>query len=59
MKNVTLNNLHECSLCGNLFHGLGNSPQPLKENCNDRCCDDCNKTKVIPERIRLIMAEMN
>lgn len=40
-----------CCLCGRLFRGFGNNPWPLSDNPNDRCCDDCNATRVIPARI--------
>lgn len=39
-----------CCLCGKKFEGYGNDPWPLMQ-CG-RCCDDCNQTKVIPERIK-------
>lgn len=39
-----------CELCGKLFEGYGNNPWPLKGNF---CCDECNKTVVIPARIAL------
>lgn len=29
----------------------GNNPAPLKEDGVNRCCDECNATIVIPERI--------
>lgn len=40
-----------CSLCGENFIGMGNNPEPLKD-VEERCCDVCNDTKVIPARIR-------
>jgi hypothetical protein len=40
-----------CSLCGEEFIGMGNNPEPLKP-FEERCCDDCNQDKVIPERIK-------
>ncbi len=36
-----------CVLCRKLIEGHGNNAQPLHEG---RCCDECNVTKVIPER---------
>ena len=31
---------------------FGHNPQPVKKlKVNDRCCDDCNKTVVIPKRM--------
>lgn len=41
----------KCCLCGKEIKDFGNNPWPLKENEDDRCCDDCNVTKVIPARI--------
>ncbi len=38
----------DCSLCDNTINGFGNNAQPLKD---DRCCDTCNTTKVIPARL--------
>ena len=44
----------KCCLCEKEIEAVGNwtegnNAQPLKDN---RCCDFCNNTKVIPERIR-------
>ena len=39
-----------CSLCAKQSKGYGNNPQPLKE-FEERCCDECNYTMVIPARI--------
>lgn len=38
-----------CVLCKKNFSGYGNNAQPLKEG---QCCDECNFTKVVPERLR-------
>ena len=40
-----------CCLCGNGYIGFGNNAYPIKE---DKCCDNCNKDYVIPERIKRI-----
>lgn len=41
-----------CVLCGKKdFKEWGNNPYPLKES--GICCDSCNNTKVVPERMRL------
>jgi len=45
-----------CCLCGGEYTHYGNNPYPLGNNPNDRCCDECNSTKVIPARI-LAMVE--
>jgi len=45
-----------CSLCGNKFIGFGNNSEPLKAS-EDRCCDECNSTKVIPARLKQIKKE--
>lgn len=49
-----------CSLCGQPVepwpsndgevHGWGHNPEPLAD-VNDRCCNTCNATKVIPARL--------
>ena len=42
-----------CSLCNKNCTGFGHNPEPLKE-FKERCCDECNSTKVIPSRISQI-----
>jgi len=39
-----------CVLCGANIIGYGNNPDPLAKE--GECCDHCNVTKVIPERIK-------
>ena len=36
-----------CSLCNKEEWGFGNNPAPLP---GDKCCDECNNTKVMPAR---------
>jgi hypothetical protein len=57
-----------CCICNKLSKGWGNNPEPIVNTVDDRtgkellgdngepleCCDECNNTKVIPERIRTI-----
>lgn len=38
-----------CCICGREFTGWGNNPWPVKED--GECCDECNRTKVIPARL--------
>ena len=43
-----------CSICNKLMtkKDFGHNPQPVKKlKVNDRCCDDCNTTVVIPKRM--------
>ena len=40
---------HTCSICGEKYTGFGNNAYPIN---NGRCCDQCNDTVVIPERIK-------
>lgn len=45
----------KCSICENEITGFGNNPQPIIKNnkklkVNDRCCDDCNLSVVLPAR---------
>ncbi len=42
-----------CCLCGKRIEGHGHNAAPLADGV---CCDECNMTKVIPERIRLSKA---
>jgi hypothetical protein len=41
---------NKCILCGTPFNGMGHNPYPIKQQ--GFCCDTCNFTKVIPERIK-------
>ena len=36
-----------CCICGEEYEGYGNNAEPYKEG---RCCDECNKKFVIPDR---------
>lgn len=59
----------KCCFCGKpLYNGntfissedmkkkyFGNNPYPLSEDEEDRCCDACNMSKVIPARLRNLM----
>jgi hypothetical protein len=40
-----------CVICGKEIIGYGNNAEPVAKG---RCCDVCNITVVIPERLRLI-----
>lgn len=42
--------VHVCCLCGALVLGGGNNPAPLADE--GRCCDRCNRDKVVPARIK-------
>lgn len=42
----------ECIICENEIDGYGNNPYPVTEK--GLCCDMCNTTIVIPERIKLM-----
>jgi hypothetical protein len=44
---------HNCGLCGNIYVGFGNNPDPIE--C-DRVCDECNGLKVIPARMKIVQA---
>lgn len=39
----------KCSICKDEIKGHGNNAQPINSG---KCCDKCNVTKVIPERIK-------
>lgn len=42
----------KCCICGCEFEGWGNNPWPVKES--GECCDDCNISVVLAERIKLL-----
>lgn len=41
-----------CVLCGKHIDGYGNNPAPLADE--GKCCDECNSTKVIPARMKVL-----
>jgi len=43
----------KCCICGKEFEGYGNNPWPIDETEDARCCDDCNRKKVVPARFEL------
>ncbi len=46
-----------CCLCGEEIDGYGNNPFPMPmKSEDDRCCDECNYSKVIPERLNRILS---
>lgn len=57
-----MNKNYLCCLCGEKYMGYGNNPDGAIDENNEiiewaqgeRCCDACNKTKVIPGRLYLI-----
>jgi hypothetical protein len=53
-KSPELKKLFVCSICSDTFLGFGNNPWPVTKIAEDRCCDNCNGTKVIPARLALI-----
>lgn len=46
----------QCGLCSKSYVGFGNNPYPFK---TPRCCDTCNREKVIPARMMLIFYQRN
>lgn len=42
----------KCCLCGKMFTEYPNNPYPLSDV--GVCCWECNKSKVIPERLRMV-----
>lgn len=43
----------KCCICGKRFTGWGNNPWPVKEE--GECCNECNRKKVIPARIEMMI----
>ena len=49
-----------CSICKKKFFGFGNNPAPVKHLARDGlCCDECDKTIVIPRRWKEVNKEIN
>lgn len=46
-NNLYKHSVNRCSVCGNHYVGYGNNAQPVNEG---RCCNDCNKSYVMPLR---------
>ena len=44
--------MHICCICGKEYVGYGNNPWPVNNDPEARCCEECNFTVVIPERIK-------
>lgn len=59
MNTLKLSEHKGCSICGGSYTQFGHNPQPVREDVNDRCCDDCNANIVMPVRmgrpVRVVM----
>ena len=55
IRSIDEEDTFKCCICSNEYKGLGNNPDPISENENDRCCDNCNTYKVIPARLKVIL----
>lgn len=42
-----------CIICGEKYDRYGHNAQPIIKG---RCCDVCDKIKVMPERLRQVMS---
>ena len=47
-----MNKKYVCCICGKEFVRFGNNPWPVNNDPEERCCDECNMTVVIPQRIK-------
>lgn len=45
----------KCCICGKKLTGFGNNPWPVVKGGCAVCCDMCNETVVIPQRLLRIM----
>ena len=43
---------YKCVFCGKEHEGYGNSCWPIYNDEKVRCCDNCNRYIVVPERIK-------
>lgn len=48
LANVSSNSHEVCCICGNKIKGYGHNTAPAAEG---RCCDDCNKSIILPARM--------
>lgn len=46
--------MKKCCICGKDLIGRPNNPWPVDIIKSHACCDDCNRKKVIPARIKLL-----
>jgi len=53
-NNTTMDN-QKCCLCEEEMDDMGNNPEPLMDGPEDRCCDYCNRTKVVPARLGALL----
>jgi len=44
----------KCSICEEMYIGYGNNANPV---IDDKCCDKCNFTIVIPTRLGCILEQ--
>ena len=57
---TTTEPIQTCSICKKKFFGFGNNPAPVKDlSIDGLCCDECDKTIVIPRRWRESRKEIN
>ena len=50
VESYEIREVKTCCICGMEFEGNGNNAAPVKDGI---CCDACNSTVVVPERLRL------
>jgi len=46
-----------CCICKEFCEGWGNNPWPVVKNEDERCCDRCDWTAVIPARLKLLIEQ--
>jgi len=47
--------VNNCSICGDKIEGFGNNAEPF----NGICCDQCNMTIVVPQRLNEMLNQIN
>lgn len=50
VESYEIREVYYCCICGKRIEGHPNNAAPME---NGVCCDECNATYVLPERIRL------
>ena len=51
VESYEIREVHYCCLCGKRIDGYWHNAAPVKDGV---CCDKCNATRVIPERLRKV-----
>ena len=46
-----------CCICHKDVSGYGNNPEPVNNDDDEECCDDCNGMYVVPARMLQLLGQ--